>query len=344
MARRRLTSATLEDIEQKGGALYAADLSARLLGRGATDNELVTAGALLFRGLGPKGIKKLHRMASAVFSETGESFGTESDEIDAGPVPQPDPSKTQDYVSHVETPPNESVLPVAMHSTKPPAETHEPTGYRAGGTRRAKDEEEDEDDLPSMEEEDKDDDFNAEDFEEDEDDDDGEEEGDEEEDDDDAWGEKAGQDEDEETDEDFDGGEDDEDHDEDFDDLDGGEETAGLDDMDHMDEFGDEPIDFHEGGEGEGQFEGIDQEAYYDEESDEVMSGQENKEFDDHDVERLRRHLGLKGLKGSKKKGRAASKGGFRPSRTRVANSGGSSGNEFDSVFGVPDVSDEFAL
>lgn len=353
MPRRRLTNETLDDIQQKDVSLQAADISARLLGKGATDNELVTAGAMLYKSLGANGVRKLHRMASSIFAETGDKWGTEDFDI-----PQEDPSATQEYVSQVEAPPNQSVLPVAMHSEHPPKRIHEPKGLKVGGKRRAGDEDEDfedddldlEDEMEDDEDLDTDDDGDDEDFEEDDDD--------------------GGREAAENIDEDGDGDTDDEEEDpdgDDFEEEDTDGDEPGLDDLDlgmsEMDMVGstEGPVDFEPAG--TAYQEGIDQEGYYEQENDMMENGQENRDFDEQDVRRLKDHLGLHdlggaeehmggkngmggmpGLAASKKRGQKGKKqASFRPDRRRRVASSQETQSEFDSVFGVPDVSDEFA-
>jgi hypothetical protein len=352
MARRRLTNETLETIGQRDASLQAADISARLLGKGATDSELVAAGSLLYKALGPTGVRKIHRMASTVMAETGEKWGTEDFD-----VPQEDPSDTQSYVSQVEAPPNQSVLPVAMHSEHPPKRVQEPKGVKIGGKRRAAEEDEDEDlDLEDEDTDDADMDDDFDDMDEDEDDD---------------GGREAASDDDDDDDEDDDT--DDEDNDAEIEDELGDDnmDVDAMESMGGMDSVGapEGPIDFEPAG--QAYQEGIDQEGYYEEEQDQMDNGTENRDFDEQDVRRLKDHLGLHDLGGAeehaggkapggmadmgdmsdlvgmptaaRKKGQKQKQATFRPDRRRRTASSQETQSEFDSVFGVPDVSDEFA-
>ena len=66
MARQRLTTQTLDDVQEKSAAVLAADLSTRLLGRGATESVLASMGAMLFKSMGPDNIRRAHRMAASI--------------------------------------------------------------------------------------------------------------------------------------------------------------------------------------------------------------------------------------------------------------------------------------
>ena len=133
MARKRLTSETLHDFDTKEVSVRLADLSARLLGKSATDNELVSVGTLLYKKLGTHGVRDLHRVASRILTASGEGFGLDDKDPDDDGLQQHDPSKTQDYVTSVTTKSNNAVLNTAMNST--PKDIHD---MKTAAKRKAK--------------------------------------------------------------------------------------------------------------------------------------------------------------------------------------------------------------
>ena len=318
MTRKRLTAATLQSSSRQASGEKAIDLASRLLGRGATDQELVTAGRVLFRGLQARGLNELHALTARVAAESGEDFPVDNDE---GPT-QPESRDTQKYVAEHELTPDHAVLDVVMNEKTP---TQNPTAAKPAAKPAAKanvkksaqyaaEEDEDFEDFdsevkPSLEDPEEvedaedvyveDEDLEDEDLE------------------DEDLEDEDLEDEDHEAaeSEDFELAEHDEDgHDEDHDEE-GDEDEIDLDDV--LEEGGDEDDDF-------------------------TMEDMEDLEA-----------LGVDGvLVGSAKKRKASKfdpkprkasskKEAFRPSRTRVAAKEGSS-DEFEQVFGTPDVSSEF--
>lgn len=119
MVRKRLTASTLMDSSREASGVQVVDLTQRLLGKGASDSEIVAAGRLLYKGLGSRGINALHRLARRITAEAGEPFNPADDDVGEN-----NPVKTQDYVSEHEITPDHSVLDVVLNERTP---THNPT-------------------------------------------------------------------------------------------------------------------------------------------------------------------------------------------------------------------------
>jgi len=122
MARKRLTSATLDDVQGQRVGGQAIDIASRILGPGASDSELVASARYLKRVAGDQGINALHRLASKVASESGEDFP--GDLVDEG---ENDPRETQNYVAEHEVTPDHAVLDVVMNERTP---TQNPTAAK----------------------------------------------------------------------------------------------------------------------------------------------------------------------------------------------------------------------
>ena len=306
MSRKRLTTATLQDRTRHASSEQAADLAFRLLGPAASDKELITAGATLHRNLGPEALAGIHTAASRIAQETGEDFpGPDENE---GP-PQPEPEETQNYVEEHVAAPDHVVLDTVVNKLSP---TVDPT---ASSRQAADDDEDDAADMPDMEEPD-DVEGGEEDYVEDE--------SDEYED-----MEDSGDMEDEDM----------EDPEEDYDES--ASDEPSLDDfMDDSDDTGDAGGD-EPGLEGSTSADQGGSEEYYDD------YPEDDREFSVSDLEALQ-DLGVEEVPGvmagkQKRNGkRAASRQQqqFRPSRTRTASRGG--GDEFEGVFGTPDLGDMF--
>jgi hypothetical protein len=338
--RKRLTAATLDHFDRQAVSEQAVDLAARVLGAGATDNEVIAAGKLFITRLQPYGVKNLHRMASRIAADTGDVFPVDENE---GPD-QPESRNTADYVAQHDLTPDHAVMDVVLNERTP---TQNPTARRkrakaqqqklSRSRRRAKEEEDEDEDVT-------------------------------------AEVNYAAADDDLDTDNDDDVDEDDLDPDlenpddlemdlddhvdtDDDTDLDTDDDTdldtdntpdMDLSDVDDVD--GDDNVD-------------IDDLGMDDDDVDLDMDGDEgpgdNEEFTMDDMEELE-NLGVDGVlvssnrkptkyrpdrKSTKKKaGRKSTQqeGSFRPSRTRLAGRGDSGSAEFDAVFGVPDVGREF--
>jgi len=138
--RRRLTSATLSSRQNVRVGALAGDIAAKILGRGASDTEVVTASRQLLKALGPKGVTALHEQASRIAAELGEEAFTELDAEDG----QPDPRNTQDYVAEHEVTPDHGVLDVVLHEQSP---TQDPT---AAKRRKAAEEDKEDEEEPEM--------------------------------------------------------------------------------------------------------------------------------------------------------------------------------------------------
>lgn len=294
MARKRLTTATLQDRQRHASSEKAADLAFKLLGPAASDRELIKAGAMLHQSLGVKKLANLHGQASRIAQETGEDFpGPDENE---GP-PQPNPSVSQDYSEEHVTSPDHVVLDTVVNRGSP---TVDPTASRKAADEEDTPDLEDPDDVEGGDDEDHVDSYDD------------------------------SEDMDDMEDEDMEDPEEDYDEDEDV----GDEDEPGLDDF--MDD-GDSASD---GGSTSSDQGGS--EEYYDDYS-------EDRDFDQADAEALK-DLGMEDIPGvtsSRKKARngsraASKKNQFRPSRTRTASSAAGRGDEFESVFGTPDLGDMF--
>lgn len=302
MSRKRLTAATLQDRKRHASSEQAADLAFRLLGPAASDKELITAGATLHRSLGPKALSGVHLMASRIAQETGEDFP--GPDANEGP-PQPEPEETQNYVEEHVAAPDHVVLDTVVNKLSP---TVDPTA----SSRAAADDDEDDADMPDVEDP-----------------------------------------------EDVEGGDDDyvEDESDEFEDLeDSGDMededmedpeedySESMDDEPGLDDFMDDSDDM--GGDDVGSTTSSDQggsEDYYD------NPPEDDREFSVSDLEALQ-DLGVEEVPGvmasSKKKNRngkraASRQQQFRPSRTRTASRAGD-GDEFEGIFGTPDLGDMF--
>jgi len=309
MARKRLTAATLEGQEKLRVGQLACDLSMKIMGAAATDDELVTAGRLLHEGLGDQRIARLHRMASKVAQEIGEDFPGVDDDGS-----QPESRDTQAHVAEHELTPDHAVLDVVINEQTP---TQDPT---AAGRKADEDEKDDEED-PSLEE--------PEDMEEDQEDYVVDEEGET------MEGEEDMDEEEEEEDMDEETMEGEEDMDEDYE-----EDDEDYDDEDTED-YGDEEPTMEDA---EAAFNQEDADDYYEgyDDDDREFTLEDMEELEDLGVDGVLVSSGKKASRKSKKgkKGRTAGKS-FRPSRNRAA---AGQEDEFSSVFGVPDVGSTFAM
>jgi hypothetical protein len=114
MARQRLTAATIVSTKKLAAAEKAVDLAHRLLGSGATDAELTRVARRLNASLNDDGVEEIHASVARYAAEMGENFG--GDLEDDG---QPDPSDTQAMVHTHETTPDVAVSDVAHHENSP---------------------------------------------------------------------------------------------------------------------------------------------------------------------------------------------------------------------------------
>jgi hypothetical protein len=114
MARQRLTAATIVSSKKLATAEMSVSLAHRLLGRGASDQELTTVARRLNASLKEAGVQEVYASVSRYAAEMGENFG--GDLEDDG---QPDPSDTQALVKEHETTPDVAVSDVAHHEKSP---------------------------------------------------------------------------------------------------------------------------------------------------------------------------------------------------------------------------------
>jgi hypothetical protein len=138
--RKRLTAATLDDGRKMAAALEATDLATRILGSSATDTELVTAGSILLKGLGPKGITAMNKKARSICAELGEDYPGPDEEGD-----QSECRDTEQYATEHELSPDKSVLDTVLNKKSP---TQDPTASK----KTASDDEDDDPEMPEMEE------------------------------------------------------------------------------------------------------------------------------------------------------------------------------------------------
>lgn len=311
--RKRLTAATIESQKNfKVGGL-AVDISSKLLGRGASDDEIVKVGKMLKASLGEEKISELHSTIVKIAAESGEKAFDEGD--------QPNVSETQKYVAEHELNPSASVLDVVLNEKNP---TQDPTAAKKTASEEKPEEKSEEKKEPvkaEKEEETEEKTAGLEDLDLDE----PEDLGDEDLDDevlDEELGEEPLEDEFDDSDLDDDLGIEDVEGDDFLDEEEGELDTDDVDELDALN-LGEDETDLTASAELQ------DPPDIEDHDLD-----QDNREFGEDDFADLQ-DLGLPSeIKASKSR-----KAGFKPSRVRVA---AGSRDEFEGVFGTPDLGDNF--
>lgn len=311
MSRKRLTAATLESQNALKVGIMAAHLSQRLLGPGASDDEIVTAGRILKKAASDGSLEELHKLTAKVASDMGDKFPIDDDG-------EPDPSDTQSYVAEHELSPDKSVLDVVLHKKNP---VKNPAASKVKACGESDLEASEDEDVTAGASEDENDDpvaslIKAEDESEDE----------------------IMPDIEEPS--DMEDGLEEEFIDEDSEMMeDGFMEEPSLDpEMDEVesiedDDFTEDETDLS------AEYNGDEAEDYYAENGED-----DDKEFTTEDLNELE-SLGVEGVMTSSKKSRKekktrTAKKGFRPSRVRFASQGSS--DEFGMVFDAPDVNEYF--
>lgn len=113
--RKRLTASTLQDQTRMASSLMAADLGIRLLGPGASDNEVHRVASIFLNSLPQAELQDVYKVTARVAAESGEDFPA----IDSQESPQPESTDTQQYVGMHEVSPDHSVADVAMNEKSP---------------------------------------------------------------------------------------------------------------------------------------------------------------------------------------------------------------------------------
>lgn len=112
MSRRRLTNQTLDNVSRFAAAKETVKLSETILGRGASDSEVLATARVLQR-LDPSQIRMINQRRASInrqISRLAASPNGAEDLLEEAGPPQPDPTNNQAYVKQIMTTPDHAVL------------------------------------------------------------------------------------------------------------------------------------------------------------------------------------------------------------------------------------------